>query len=292
MANKIRHMRAILVHNPTAGTASHSAEQLTAILNEAGYSEVIYCCTKEKEHKRGLLALADLILIAGGDGTIAKVIRCMPPNDIPVAILPLGTANNIAHALGLHTDPDSILECLKGHKTCHFDIGTVTGPWGRRKFVEAVGFGSLAELMKPGPKPAAEERTKIGREMLKQAVTNAQVQQITLNADGESLIFEVLMMEILNTRYAGPGLPFGPRSQPGDGLLDIAYLLPEARKEMLSWIDNPERSPPLLLRQARKINVKWEGRPLHVDDRAYPHAGVVAELKLRTIRNGVRFCVP
>jgi hypothetical protein len=35
-----------------------------------------------------------------------------------------------------------------------------------------------------------------------------------------------------------------------------------------------------------------KGSGIHVDDRAYPHAGVVAELKLRTIRNGVRFCVP
>ena len=101
-----RLMRAILVHNPTAGTASHTAEQLTTILKEAGYSDVMYCSTKERQHKRALLSIADLVLIAGGDGTIAKVIRCLPQNDIPVAILPLGTANNVARSIGLHTDPE------------------------------------------------------------------------------------------------------------------------------------------------------------------------------------------
>lgn len=285
-------MRAILVHNPTAGTASHTAEQLTAILKEAGYLDVTYCSTKERKHKRALLGIADLVLIAGGDGTIGRVIRCMTPNDTPVAILPLGTANNIARAIGLHTDPDSLLECLRGHRTRHFDVGIIRGPWGVRKFVEAVGFGSLAELMKPGPKPPAAERTKIGREVLKETVADARTQQLTVKADGETLVFDVLMMEILNTRYVGPGLPFGPRSQPGDGLLDLVYLPPEARTEMLTWIDNPDRSPPLLVRQARKFSVQWEGRPLHVDDRPYPHPGIVAELKIRTIRNAVRFCVP
>ena len=285
-------MRAILVHNPTAGTASHTVDQLTTILKEAGYSDVIYCSTKERQHKRALLSVADLLLIAGGDGTIAKVMRCLPQNDIPVAILPLGTANNVARSIGLHIDPDSLLECLRGHKTCKFDVGAIRGPWGVRRFIEAVGFGSLAELMKPGPKPPAAERTKIGRELLKKAISDAIPQHLTFRTDGENFSFDVLMLEVLNMRYVGPGLPFGPRSQPGDGLLDVVYLLPEARAEMLDWIDSPDRSPPLIVRQSRKIDVRWDNRPLHVDDRAYPHPGTVADLKIRSIRQGMRFCMP
>jgi diacylglycerol kinase (ATP) len=285
-------MRAIVIHNPAAGTGNHPAEHLTAILKEAGYSDIVYCLKKERRCKHSLLSSADLILIAGGDGTIAKVIRCLPQNDVPVAILPLGTANNIAHSIGLHTDPDLVLECLRSHRTSSFDLGTVSGPWGIRRFVEAVGFGSLADLMKPGPKPPAAERTKIGREMLKTVLADAHPQQLKLRADGEDLNFDVLMLEIMNTRYVGPGLPFGPRSHPGDGLLDVVYLLPEARTEMLTWIDNPDRCPPLIVRQARKVNVRWENRPLHVDDHLYPHAGAVADLKIRSIRNGIRFCVP
>jgi diacylglycerol kinase (ATP) len=285
-------MRAILIHNPTAGTGDHTPEHLTSILNEAGYSDVAYCSKKDERYKKMLLSPADLVLIAGGDGTIAKVIRCQQRNDVPIAILPLGTANNIARAIGLHTAPELLLECLKGHKTRGFDVGIIKGPWGERRFIEAVGFGSLAELMGPGPKPPAAERTKIGRQMLKQAVADARIQQLTLDADGETLVLEALITEILNTRYIGPGLPFGPHSEVGDGLLDLVYLPPERRAEMVTWIDNPERSPPFLLRQARKITLQWEGRTLHVDDQAYPHPGVVTELEIGIIRKGVRFCVP
>jgi len=61
---------------------------------------------------------------------------------------------------------------------------------------------------------------------------------------------------------------------------------------MLDWIDSPDRSPPLIVRQSRKIDVRWDNRPLHVDDRAYPHPGAVADLKIRSIRQGIRFCMP
>jgi diacylglycerol kinase (ATP) len=285
-------MRAILIHNPTAGTGSHTTEQLTTILKEAGYSDVTYCSTKERQHKRSVREPADLMLIAGGDGTIAKVIRCSPENGTPIAMLPLGTANNIARSIGLDSDPDALLECLRGHATRLFDIGTIGGPWGTRRFIEGVGFGVLAELMKKGPKPPAAERTKIGREMLKEALQGAPPRQLNLTADGEELSLEVLMLEILNTQYVGPALPFGPRSAPGDGLVDIVYLPPEGSSEMLSWIDNPERAAPFMVRQAQKVNVRWEGHALHVDDRAYPYPGVTADLKIRVSRNGVRFCVP
>jgi hypothetical protein len=53
-------------------------------------------------------------------------------------------------------------------------------------------------------------------------------------------------------------------------LLDVVYLLPEKRDEMLSWLENPERTAsPFLVRQGRKIILQWENGHLHIDDRAW-----------------------
>src|SRR5262245_18660766 len=92
-------MHAVLIHYPSAGSGSRRAEALTSLLMEAGYS-LTTCSTKECVYKEALKEQADLILIAGGDGAVGRVIRCLPHYNTPIAILPLGTANNIASNLG------------------------------------------------------------------------------------------------------------------------------------------------------------------------------------------------
>ena len=262
-------MHAVLVHNPTAGSRSHRAEALASLLKEAGYS-VTACSTKERDYKEALKEQADLILIAGGDGAVGRVIRCLSHYTTPVAILPLGTANNIARSLGIEGDADRLLECVRRHVTRSLDVGIASGPWGRRRFVEGIGVGLLADWM--SGQPPAAERTKIGRDGLRGALANAVPKVWNFSVDGHKLGEEVLFLEVLNARFIGPALPLGPSSAPGDQLLDVVYLLPEKRSEMLSWLDSPEGNPPpVVVRQGRKVIVQWNGGHLHIDDRVSPH---------------------
>jgi diacylglycerol kinase (ATP) len=286
-------MQALLVHNPTAGTGSHSADALTALLREAGYS-VSSCSTKNRDYKKALEKRADLILIAGGDGAITKVIRCLSDFVAPIAILPLGTANNIARSLGIEGDPDVLLECIRKDATRPFDVGVVTGPWGKRRFAEGVGVGLFAQWMQEGSnKPPAPERTKIGRDRLREALVKAIPRRWKVTVDGHELAHEVLLMEVLNTRFIGPALPIGPSSAPGDRLLDVVYLIPEKRAEMLSRLDNPERTPaPFLVRQGGKIILQWDHGHLHIDDRAWTPAEKPAQVKIKLEPQGLRICVP
>src|ERR1043165_5144458 len=213
-------MHAVLIHNPTAGTGSHAAETLSAFLKEAGYV-VTACSTKEGVYKECLKEHADLILVAGGDGVVTRVIRSLPNFDALLAILPLGTANNIARSLGLEGEADVLLDCIRKRITRKLDVGLVSGgPWKKRRFVEGVGLGLLANWMYgASSKPPAPERTQKGRELLREALGKAVPRQWTLNIDGHELSQEFLLVEILNTRFIGPALPIGPSSEPGDRLL-------------------------------------------------------------------------
>ena len=174
-------MHALLIHNPTAGTGNHTAEILTAFLKEAGYT-VTACSTKQGLYKECLKERADLILVAGGDGAVTRVIRSLPNFDALLAILPLGTANNIARSLGLEGEADVLLDCVRKRITRTLDVGLVSGgPWKKRRFVEGVGVGLLANWMYgASSKPPAHERTQKGRELLREALLKAVPRQWSL----------------------------------------------------------------------------------------------------------------
>ncbi len=99
-------MRATLFHNPSAG---HKAEKddILAAMKLAGF-DVRYVSVKGDDVEEALEKKAGLIVIAGGDGTIAEVLTRLPNRSVPVALLPLGTANNIARSLGIAGTPQEL----------------------------------------------------------------------------------------------------------------------------------------------------------------------------------------
>src|SRR5207248_3312177 len=89
-------VRITLIHNPGAGRQpAGDAAKLRKLLSDAGY-ELRYQSAKEDGWKRALKKPADLIVVAGGDGTVAKVTRRMVGRGVPIGVLPSGTANNIS----------------------------------------------------------------------------------------------------------------------------------------------------------------------------------------------------
>jgi diacylglycerol kinase (ATP) len=144
-------MRITLIHNPNAGDAKHGEKQLMAALAKAGH-HATYQSTKERGLKRTLKQPTDLVLAAGGDGTTAKVAARLVDSGIPMSVIPLGTANNLARALGFLASPEEIIARLEGGKKRAFDVGLAHGPWGKRYFFEAAGGGLLADYVRAAKK--------------------------------------------------------------------------------------------------------------------------------------------
>ena len=86
-------MRVTLIHNPGAGKAAMTPKGLRKLL-AAHDHEVRYQSAKEKGWKKALKKPADLVVIAGGDGTVGRVTRRMVGRGVPVALLPSGTARS------------------------------------------------------------------------------------------------------------------------------------------------------------------------------------------------------
>src|SRR5882762_11576112 len=106
MARKLR--RATLIHNEKAGDRRHSRGDLVELLERAGYS-VAYFPAKHSDLAEALGHPAEIVVAAGGDGTVARVVAHARSDGPPIAILPLGTANNIANSLGIRGSIEEVV---------------------------------------------------------------------------------------------------------------------------------------------------------------------------------------
>jgi diacylglycerol kinase family enzyme len=77
----------------------------------------------------------------------------MVGRDVPVAVLPTGTANNIARSLGLLKRPfEELVDGWREARRVRLDVGIASGPWGQRYFVEGLGRTRARRRRKPRPR--------------------------------------------------------------------------------------------------------------------------------------------
>ena len=94
-------MKVTLIHNPDAGSDDLTCgEEPVELIRRAGH-QLVYQSSKDSHWKTVLNKPADIIAVAGGDGIVGAVAEVMIGKGTPIAVLPLGTANNIAKTLNL-----------------------------------------------------------------------------------------------------------------------------------------------------------------------------------------------
>jgi diacylglycerol kinase (ATP) len=288
-------MRALVFHNPTAGANGHEKDSILSALKLADI-EATYFSTKKDDLEKALGKSADLVVAAGGDGTIAKVLRALPDRSVPVAILPLGTANNIARSLGIAGTPQELVETWKLDHAFALDLGTVKGIEQETQFIESFGIGLFGEFLRRAAKKKKAEgadNLRKGRETLQKIIKDAKPIALDLVIDGKALRGEFIGVEILNIPFTGPGLPLAPKADAGDGKLDVVCFKADERKDLIEWLEAPhDEAPPATVRQGGKIEVSWEKAPHRLDDQGFEEQDLMQGAKLACEAKKVHILVP
>jgi diacylglycerol kinase family enzyme len=288
-------MRAILVHNPEAGKGDHSADDLVSLLAEHDV-EASYYSVDDKGHANAIGRAKDLVIAAGGDGTVKKVAAKLRDRAVPIAILPLGTANNIARSLGIAGKPAKIVKSWRKALTRRFDVGAAIGPWGKELFLEAVGAGALANGLAEleGKKLKGGDAIRTARRRFAKALKKAEPMRAAIAADGKALPDDLLLVEIMNTTSMGPRLYLAEGADPGDGYLDVVFLPRAQRAKMLDWLKNGKQdSPaPLPLLRVRNISIDWDGAPLRIGDELAPQRIKGGRVRIELEREAIQFLSP
>lgn len=269
-----------LVHNPTAGDETHNKEALVSAIEDAGFT-CHYTSTKELGWK-AFDKEADLIAVAGGDGTVRKVVKQVLKNakngaaNVPLAVLALGTANNIAKTFNLTADTAKEVQQWKEGRMKKVDIGKVENIPGVDFFLEGFGFGIFPLLMKEMKKRAEiydtpEDELKGALKTLHRILLKYKPRQCRLEIDGTDHSGSFYMVEVMNIRSIGPNMMLAPLADPGDGEMEVV-LVPEAHKEKFSdylvhKLTGGEDPFQFHTLKGKDIRISWQGVRFHADDK-------------------------
>jgi diacylglycerol kinase (ATP) len=144
--------RAFIFQNPNSGSAKNAARaRLQRVLESIADSIELVIVEDGNplvESARDAVAEgADLLVAAGGDGTVREVATALVDTDTPLGIVPLGTFNNFARSLNIPLDPAAACQVILKGQTRKVDVGLANDKY---HFFEAAGIGVDADLFPVG----------------------------------------------------------------------------------------------------------------------------------------------
>lgn len=299
--NEIHFMQVIkLIHNPTAGDEEHNRQQLIDQIEKAGF-ECRYSSTK-KEGWKEIEDDVDMIAVAGGDGTVRKVVKRVlkRKKNLPVGLIALGTANNIAKTFEVDGDAVSTIKSWQNATPRKVDIGLLENVPDVDFFLEGFGFGIFPYLMKEMKKEEQEyekpeEELKAALKKMHQILLSYEPRQCHLEVDGTDHSGKFFMVEVMNIKSIGPNVVLAPLADPGDGELEVV-LVPEAHKEKFSEylihkLSDGDDAYQFHTLKGKKITIRWDGNRVHADDEMLK-IEKNTEVKIEVKQGALQFIVP
>ncbi len=221
--------RARLIYNPTAGREGvrrHIAEILET-LEQAGYETSTHATTAKgdaiREAERAAERRYDLVVAAGGDGTVNEVVNGLAekPYRPTLGVLPLGTSNDFANAIGIPKNIHKAIEVLAQGTPKPIDIGRMN----QRYFINISGGGILTELSYEVP---SRLKTVLGQfaYYIKgvEKLPGLRPVPIEVRANGRIWNEELMLFLVANSRIVGGFDKLAPHADLSDGLFDVILV--------------------------------------------------------------------
>jgi len=277
-------LRTTVIHSPGAGQGHLTRDDLLRTLEKAGHRPT-YHSTTEANWPEALKDPGDLVVAAGGDGTVKRVALMVAKLNVPFAVIPMGTANNIAFTLGTHGSLSRIVRSWETAPRVRLDVGVARGPWGERRFLEAVGFGVFARTIRDADDLREGEdkdpstfdrdaRLSDDLQLLHERVRGWPVSEARLTLDGVEETGRYILVSVLSMRSVGPNLVLAPDAVTDDGVFDIAIVTLDGRRALERHLSDRladiDSSSGAIVRRARRVTVEWHGPDIHIDDEVWP----------------------
>jgi diacylglycerol kinase (ATP) len=272
--------KARLIHNPKAGEGKFGDDELVQLLKEKGYT--IGYANAKKTGWDDWDEDDDLIIVAGGDGTVRKLVKQLVKRQLidkrfPIAVLPLGTANNIASTLYADKEVHAVIAQWEKEQTRSLDIARVRGIGKENFFMEGLGVGVFPALIRDikeqenAKKEHPEKELRSAQQWFADIATGYEPRFCHLLVDGEDYSGHYVLIEIMNMQAVGPGLALAPEANPSDGLLDIVLVSADEQEKLAEYAGQKatgiEAGYQFQIIQGRDIRMQWSGSWIHVDDK-------------------------
>ncbi len=229
-------MKILTIINPSAGQtkAQKSIKTLPGLYRRYNLESTI-CISQSAEHVQQLAAQAvqdtyDIVAVCGGDGTLHHAINGLQGSQTALGILPMGSGNDLAGALGIPTNLDAACQILKqGHHR-----GLDLADTGRRVYACIAGVGLDSEVGKrTRHRPAWIRGKLIYPYAVLRSIFTFRPKFLRLVHDGGVFEGEILIAVVGNTRQYGGGMRIVPQADPEDGFLDVCIVRPMSQWYLL-----------------------------------------------------------
>jgi diacylglycerol kinase (ATP) len=231
--------RARVIYNPSSGGGECDPDVLREELEDF---EAEWIDTKGAgDAQRAAEEWSDgLLIVVGGDGTVNEVVnglgRAGFPQEVTLAILPMGTGNDLAATLAIPDDPEEAQEAIRKNRVRTLDIARIRSEGvGERFFINVStgGFGAETSALVDEEMKSRWGKLTYFRASLERA-RDFDVREVRVMLDGEERKVRAVNVAVGNCRYAGGGWLAAPKANPEDGLLDLVMIEDIGLKEVLA----------------------------------------------------------
>jgi YegS/Rv2252/BmrU family lipid kinase len=273
-----RHVKIRAIINPVSGAGMdpHAAERRVALIRDElarrGLQGSIRV-TERPGHARDLALAAvddrtDLLIVWGGDGTLNEVGAAAAGSRTALGIIPAGSGNGLAAALGVPRDPAAALAKAFGARAQPIDVGVI----GDRRFLNVAGIGIDARIAVLFNQRSRGSRGKWPYISIGVAEgCRYRSREYVVQLGSEPRPCRALLIAFANGREYGMGASLAPRAELNDGLLD-AFVVEDRSVVARFWharhlaSGTVERAPRVITAKVRTAYVE-SGEPIefHVD---------------------------
>jgi diacylglycerol kinase (ATP) len=229
---------AVLV-NATAGRgrAAGALAPVTAALAEAGVTpRLLTAADRDDAERQAAAAVADgvtAVVALGGDGAAHAALQAVAGTGTPLGLLPAGTGNDLALALGVPTDPvvaaRALAADLQAGSVRPIDAVRTGNRWWAT--VLCCGFDSaVTDRANRLRWPRGPRRYDVA---ILAELARLRPREVALTVDGRGSRREVTLVAVGNTPWYGGGLRIAPDADPADGLLEVVVVGPISRRELV-----------------------------------------------------------
>ena len=216
---------ALMLINPISGTRDKNGIcDLTATRLQGAGIDLDIAHTQYKGHGAELARKAaedgaDIVVVAGGDGTVNEVASALLHTDTALGIIPCGSGNGLARSLGLPMDFEAAIDIIGRNMPCAVDCGVADG----RPFFCTFGMGFDAVVTEKFASGERRGKMQYVRSALLEFI-NFTPDSYALEIDGEIYTEEALLIAVCNTPQYGNNAYIAPRASLTDGLLDVTVI--------------------------------------------------------------------
>jgi diacylglycerol kinase family enzyme len=266
--------RALILANPIAGggRARTRAPALRAALDAAGIATELRFTERAGDARRlagGATAPpSDQVVAVGGDGTLNEVLNGLPDPSLPIAQLPLGTANVLATELRLPRKPAALAAAIVAGRTLDLAVGTA----GARRFLLFVGAGldgAMVERLEQVRSGTLGKSRWVAPVL--HVVRRLPQHRLRVETDRGEILDDLREVLVTRVRNYGGVFRLTPGIAVGDGLLHVLGFRQRTRLQWLraafaAWTGRLRAGVHCEVRTARSLRIEGaEPAPFHVD---------------------------